>query len=64
MNFSSNNRWKFAPFVGLMDEDMDINTFITTCNTEVTDAASKILGKEHRLRSPEMFLISVMRGEI
>ena len=36
---------KFAPLTGLRDEDMDIDTMITTYNTAVTDAASKILGK-------------------
>ena len=39
---------KFIPLIGLRDEDMDINTMITTYNTAVTDAASKILGKERR----------------
>ena len=39
---------KFAPFIGLRDEDMDIDTTITTYNTAVTDAASEILGKERR----------------
>ena len=37
---------KFAPLIGLSDEDMD--TMITTYNTAVTDAASEILGKESR----------------
>ena len=31
---------------------MDINTMITTYNTAVTDAASEILGKEHRRKKP------------
>ena len=31
-----------------IDEDMDIDTMITTYNTAVTDAASEILGKERR----------------
>ena len=39
---------KFAPLTGLSDEDMDIDTMITTYNTAVTDAASEILGKERR----------------
>ena len=39
---------KFAPLIGLSDEDMDMDTMITTYNTAVTDAASEILGKEHR----------------
>ena len=43
---------KFAPLIGLRDEDMGINTMITTCNTAVTDAASGILGKErHRKKN-------------
>ena len=37
---------KFAPLIGLRDEDMDINTMITIYNTAVTDAASEILRKE------------------
>ena len=41
--------WKFAQLIGLTDEDMDINTMITTYNTAVTDAASEKVGKEcHR----------------
>ena len=35
---------KFAPLIGLSDEDMDMDTMITTYNTAVTDAASEILG--------------------
>ena len=31
---------------------MDINTMITTYNTAVTDAASGILGKKHRRKTP------------
>ena len=54
---------KFAPLIGLRDENMDINTMITTYNTAVTNAASKILRKESS-GSPKMFSISVMRGEI
>ena len=58
---------KFAPLIGLSDEDMSIDTMITTYNTAVTDAASEILGKERRRKnhgSPKMFSTSVMRGEI
>ena len=57
---------KFTPLIGLRDEDMDINTMITTYNTAVTDAASEIHGKERRRksrRSPEKFLTSVIRRE-
>ena len=39
---------KFAPLIGLSDEDMDMDTIIITYNTAVTDAASEILGKERR----------------
>ena len=39
---------KFAPLIGLTDEDMDMDTMITTYNIAVTDVASEILGKERR----------------
>ena len=50
--FQAKIGWKFAPHIGLRDEDMDINTKITTYNTAVTDAASEILGKERRRKKP------------
>ena len=37
---------KFKPLIGLRDEDMDINTMITTYNTAVIDVASEILGNK------------------
>ena len=43
---------KFAPLIGLSDEDMDMDTMITTYNTAVTDTASEILGKERRRKKP------------
>ena len=43
---------KFARLIGLSDEDMDMDTMITTYNTVVTDAASEILGKERRRKKP------------
>ena len=43
---------KFAPHIRLRDEDMDINTMITTYNTAVTDAANNVLGKERRRKQP------------
>ena len=58
---------KFAPLTGLSDEDMDMDTMITTYNTAVTDAASEILGKERRRKKPwvtKEFSTSMMRGEI
>ena len=50
--FQATKSGKFAPLIGLSDEDMDIDTMITTCNTAVTDAASAILGKERRRKKP------------
>ena len=44
--------WKFAPLIGLRDEDMNTNTMITTYNTAVTNAASEILGEERRKKKP------------
>ena len=44
--------WEIAPLIGLRDEDMNINAMISTYNTAVTDAASEILGKEHRRKKP------------
>ena len=43
---------KFAPLTRLKDEDVDINTKVTTCNIAVADAASEILGKECRRKNP------------
>ena len=43
---------KFAPLIGLRDEDMGIDTMITTYNTAVTDAGSEILGKERHRKKP------------
>ena len=45
---------KFAPLTGLSDEDMDIDTMITTYDTAVTDAASETLGKERRRKKPSV----------
>ena len=43
---------KFPPLIGLRDENMGINTMVTTYITAVTDAASEILGKERRRKKP------------
>ena len=45
---------KFAPLIGLSDEDMVIDTMITTYNTAVPDAASEIFGKERRRKKPSV----------
>ena len=50
--FQATLNGKFAPLTGLRDEDMDIDTIITTYKTAVTDAASKILGKVRRRKKP------------
>ena len=46
--FQATIRGKFSPLIGLGDENMDIETMITTYSTAVTDAASEIRGKERR----------------
>ena len=51
-SFQATTGEKFAPLIRLRDEDIDINTMITTYNTAVTDAASEILGKERRRKKP------------
>ena len=61
------NGEKFAPLIGLRDEDRSINTMITTYNTAVTDAPVRCLGRNVAGKSrgsPNMFSTSVMRGEI
>ena len=50
--FQATRGGKFAPLIGLSDEDMDIDTIITTYNTAVTDAVCEILGKERRRKKP------------
>ena len=43
---------KVAPLTGPGDEDMDVDTMITTYNKAVTDAASEILRKESSRKKP------------
>ena len=43
---------KFAPLIGLSDEDTVSDAMVTTYNTAVTGAASEILGKERRRKKP------------
>ena len=50
--FQATTGGKFAPLIGLRDEDREINTIITTNNTAVTDAASEILGKKRPKKTP------------
>ena len=42
----------FAPPIGMRDDDIDIDTMITTYRTALTDASSEILGKERRRKKP------------
>ena len=37
---------KFAPLIKLRDDDIEIDSMITTYNTVVTDTVSEMLGKE------------------
>lgn len=50
--FQATKYGKFAPFIGLRDGDMDIDTMITTHNTALTDAASEKPGKICRSKKP------------
>ena len=43
---------KFVPLIGLRDEDMYINTIITTYNITVTDAVREMCGMERRRKKP------------
>ena len=54
---------KFAPLIGLSDEDMDMGTMITTYNTAVTNAASEILGKKRRRKKPWITSIQDKSGK-
>ena len=66
--FQTTTGGKFAPLMGLRNEDMDIKTMISTHNTVVTGAASvdTLEGtSQEKNRGPlEMLSTSVMRGEI
>ena len=57
---------KFAPLIRLKDENMDINTMITTYNIAVTDGCGTWEGTSLKKSrgSPKLFSASVMRGEI
>ena len=55
---------KFAPLTGLRDEDMNINTMITTYNTAVIDAVSEILGEERHRKKPWVTLNIWLKPQI
>ena len=57
---------RFAPFTIMSNEDIDIDSMITTFNTAVTETASEILGKHRQKKKPgslQKFLICVTKGE-
>ena len=47
-----NRRLEMAPLIGLRDDDMDIDTMITTYNTAMTGETSEKLGKECLRKQP------------
>ena len=51
-NFQATIGGKFAPLIGLRDEDVDIDTKITTYSRAVTVRASEIFSKKRRRKDP------------
>ena len=43
---------KFAPLIGLKDDDIETDTMITTYNTAMADTTSVMVGKERRRKQP------------
>ena len=43
---------RFAPLTIMSNEDIDIDSMITTFNTAVTETASEILGKHRQKKKP------------
>ena len=43
---------RFAALIIMSNDDTDIDSMITTFNTEMTETASEILGKHHRKKKP------------
>ena len=43
---------KFAPLTITNNEDIDMDSMITTCSTAVTETATEILGKHRQNRKP------------
>ena len=52
---------KFAPLTNMNNEDIDLDSLITTFNTAVTETASKIKGRNPG--SLQIFLICATKGE-
>ena len=59
---------KFAPLTIMKNEDIDMDSIITTFNTAVTETASEIFGKHRQKKkkpgSLQKFLICATREEI
>ena len=43
---------KFAPLTNMNNEDIDLDSLITTFKTAVTETASEILGKHRQKKKP------------
>ena len=43
---------KFAPLTIIDNEDTDLDSMITTCNTAMTETASVVLGKHNQKKNP------------
>ena len=58
---------KFAPLTIMKNEDIDMDSIITTFNTAVTETASEIFGKHRqkkkKLGSLRIFFICAIKGE-
>ena len=57
---------RFAPLTIMSNEDIDIDSMVTTFNTAVTETASEILCKHRQKKSPgslQKFLICATKGE-
>ena len=60
--FQAASSRKFTPLIGLKDNDMNLDTMVTTYNTAVTVAASEIFSVTGKsLRSPEILSTSVLK---
>ena len=59
---------KFAPLTIINNEDIDLGSMISTCNTAVAETASEILGKHCQKEKPwvtaEFFYLCNKRKEL
>ena len=57
---------KFAPLTIMNNEDIEMDSMITTFNTTVTETASEIFGKHRQKKIPgslQKFLMCATKGE-